>query len=488
MAEDRTSSTHPPLPPPTEEGRLDWLRLLRSRRVGPVTFWRLLDTYGSARAALEALPQIAADAGIDSYQTCPAAVAQAEINAGQRAGARLVARGEAHYPPALAELGDAPPLLWIKGRVELLTRPLIAIVGARSASSLGLRMARVLAEELAQEGFCVVSGLARGIDTAVHSATLTSGTIAVLPGGIDVIYPIENAALGNAIGVEGLLVSEHPPALQPLARHFAGRNRLISGMARGVVVVEAAVKSGSLITARNALDQGREVMAVPGHPFDARASGCNLLLRDGAILVRSALDVVEALSRFAAPAKFIESTQPHLDAILPEHNPPATPPRTADRPAEAPSQATLPEGEPQSARPRRSAGHSLPPSQAAFSHAPVQQPAPVQTPAPLPHSDSAAQKTRNLPLPFRADRFAANPLPAGITTPDAGQTPPRPALREIAVLHSQILARLDPAPLQEEDLIAALQSSARLVSPALIELEIAGEIARHPGGIITRKN
>lgn len=331
MAEDRTSSTHPPHPTPTEEGRLDWLRLLRSRRVGPATFWRLLDTYGTAAAALAALPDLARSAGVEDFTPCPPAVAYQEIQAGRRAGARLVARGEAGYPPALATLSDAPPLLWIKGNIEVLSRPLIALVGSRSASSLGLRMARALAEDLAYEGFTLVSGLARGIDTAVHQASLATGTIAVLPGGIDVITPSENQSLFYAIGDDGLLVSEHPPNLQPLARHFAGRNRLISGMAQGVVVVEAAVKSGSLITARNALDQGREVMAVPGHPFDGRASGCNLLLRDGAALVRNASDVIEALGRSPAHAapRFVESALPDFvpDALpMPDAPPPEAPP------------------------------------------------------------------------------------------------------------------------------------------------------------------
>jgi DNA processing protein len=282
-------------PPTTEDDRLSWLRLIRSRRVGIATFWRLLEEYGSANAALEALPEIAKSAGMDSYAVCPEGVIHAERKAGKAAGARLLCRGEPAYPQALASISDAPPVLWIKGNQEVTTRPMVALVGARSASSLGTRMARKLAADLGAAGITIVSGLARGIDTAAHHAALPTGTVAVLAGGVDIVYPAENAALAQEIAAKGLLLSEQPIGLEPMARHFPLRNRLISGLARGVIVVEAAAKSGSLITARTALDQGRDVLAVPGHPFDARASGCNLLIRDGATLVRSAEDVIEAL-------------------------------------------------------------------------------------------------------------------------------------------------------------------------------------------------
>ena len=290
-------------PPTTEDDRLSWLRLIRSRRVGIATFWRLLGEYGSATAALAALPEIARAAGMGDYSVCPEAVIHLECKAGKAAGARLICRGEPAYPQALADLPDAPPLLWIKGNHEVMTRPMVALVGARSASSLGTRMARKLAADLGAAGVTVVSGLARGIDTAAHHAALATGTVAVLAGGVDVIYPAENAGLARAIAAKGLLLSEQPIGLEPMARHFPLRNRLISGLARGIVVVEAAAQSGSLITARLGLDQGREVLAVPGHPFDARASGCNLLLRDGATLVRGADDVIEALGLGSGPGE-----------------------------------------------------------------------------------------------------------------------------------------------------------------------------------------
>ncbi|MFC5736754.1 DNA-processing protein DprA [Sinirhodobacter huangdaonensis] len=285
----------PDAPPLTEAETLARLRLARSRRVGATTFHRLLAEHGSAAAALAALPEIARAAGAEGYAPCPEGVARAELAAGRRAGARLLSFAAPGYPAALADLDDAPPLLWALGDPALAARPMIALVGARNASSLGLRMAQRLAQELGAAGFTVVSGLARGIDAAAHEAALASGTIGVQAGGIDVIYPAENTALSARMAGQGLRLAELPPGTQPQARHFPQRNRIIAGLARATVVIEAAARSGSLLTARNALDYGREVMAVPGHPMDARAAGCNLLLRDGALLVRGAEDVIEAL-------------------------------------------------------------------------------------------------------------------------------------------------------------------------------------------------
>ncbi|EEX08159.1 DNA protecting protein DprA [Ruegeria lacuscaerulensis ITI-1157] len=295
MTEEQQSSNHPPLPPTTEEDRFSWLRLLRSRKVGPATFRRLLHEHGSAQNALAALPELARAAGIEGYETCPPGVIEAELKAAKAAKARLLCLGSADYPSALADLSDAPPMLWAIGDISVLRRPMIALVGARNCSSLGARTARALADGLGAQGFVVVSGLARGIDTAAHKAALGSGTVAVMAGGVDIIYPAENADLARDISKRGLRLSEQPMGVTPQARHFPRRNRIISGLAQAVVVVEAAAKSGSLITARDALDQGRDVLAVPGHPFDARAAGCNLLIREGATLVRSVEDVIEAL-------------------------------------------------------------------------------------------------------------------------------------------------------------------------------------------------
>jgi len=384
------SSTHPPLPPTPEDEQFARLRLLRSRRVGISTYKRLLAEHGTAQNALAALPEVARAAGVSGYEICPEDVVRAELRAGRAAGARLLILGSSPYPAALAELDDAPPFLWMIGQTDVLSRPMISLVGARNASSLGTRMAKALAKDLAKAGYVVVSGLARGIDAAAHHAALETGTIAVQAGGIDVMYPAENTELAGLIPQNGLRLSEQPMGLQPMARHFPARNRIISGLSRATVVVEAAGKSGSLITARDALDQGREVLAVPGHPFDARASGCNMLIRDGAVLVRSAADVLEAL---------------------------------------APTLAAAPE-------------------------------------LPLPAPDAAAAQSKTAPTrqPGKAKR----------------------SLRETASLHLQILSRLGPSPVAEDQLIRDLKAPAGQVGPALVDLEMDGQITRRPGGLVAK--
>lgn len=346
MEESLFSFPTPFTPPTTEEDESFFLRLIRSRRVGPTTFWRLLQEHGSARAALAALPEIAAEAGIRDYTTFSTDAAMAEMRAGKRAGAVLVCAGDAAYPAALGALADAPPLFWALGDLSHLARPMVAMVGARNASSLGQRMTRRLAQGLVEAGFTVVSGLARGIDTAAHEAALPA-TIAVQAGGIDVVYPSENAALSSAIGQRGLCIAEQPVGTEPLARHFPVRNRIIAGLARATVVVEAALRSGSLITARAALDLGREVMAVPGHPFDARAAGCNLLIRDGAVLVRGPEDIVAALANLERPdQRRVAPTGPAPEStapVLSKAGPSGSLPRPSiPRPAIPPEPGTAP--------------------------------------------------------------------------------------------------------------------------------------------------
>lgn len=326
MADEIFSSSHPLLPPTTEDDRVAWLRLLRSYRVGLSTFYRLMSNYGSAQAALAALPQVAADAGLQNYTAFSKEAARNEMAAGKKRTARMVFRGTPDYPLSFDDLTDAPPFFWALGDLELLKRPKIALVGARNASSLGLRMTKLMAADLGAKGFVVVSGLARGIDTAAHTASLATGTVAVQAGGVDFKYPVKNAELWKDICRSGLLLSEQPIGLPPKARHFPIRNRLISGLAQQVVVIEAAGKSGSLITAKTALDQGRDVLAVPGHPFDARASGCNLLIRDGATLVRSAQDVIDAIA--PVPMHTIKPPQ----RIVPDKSAPK--PRTLQQTAE----------------------------------------------------------------------------------------------------------------------------------------------------------
>ena len=244
-------------------------------------------------------------------------MAEREIAAVERLGARFLSIGQGLYPRALAELENAPPLITAKGRLELLDRPMVAIVGARNASAAACRFARGLAHELGREGVTVVSGLARGIDTAAHDGSIDEGTIAVIAGGIDVVYPPENAARQRDIAERGLLLAEMPPGTEPRARHFPYRNRIIAGLSAGTVVVEAAPRSGSLITARLAAEAGRAVMAVPGSPLDPRAQGCNGLIRDGATLIQNAADVIEAvrptLGQLASPRASFEPAPEPID-------------------------------------------------------------------------------------------------------------------------------------------------------------------------------
>lgn len=308
----------PNTPPTAKEDDLTFLRLVRSRRVGPASFYKLTHQHGSVSDALAALPEVARAAGLSDYAPCPEDRAAAELRAGAKAGARFLRCDDPDYPALLRDLPDAPPALWVKGNLAALSRPPLAMIGARNASSLGLRMARGMAGALAEEGNTIVSGLARGIDTAAHEASQKWGTIAVLAGGIDVIYPRDNTLLAATLCENGLLISEQPPGLSPVARHFPMRNRIISGLSQAVVVVEAALKSGSLITARMALDQGREVMAVPGHPIDARASGCNALIRDGATLVRNAQDVIEALPEPAQGLAMLGSAETPSRTAMPD--------------------------------------------------------------------------------------------------------------------------------------------------------------------------
>ncbi len=357
--------------PRTAAAALDWLRLARSRRVGPATFIRLLREYGSAPAALAALPGIASAAGVRDYAALPRAEAEAEWEAGEVAGARALLLGAPDYPPLLATISDPPPLLWAIGDPALAARPTVALVGARNASALGCRMASRLAADLGAAGLVVASGLARGIDAAAHRAALATGTIAAQAGGVDDVYPAENAGLAAEIAATGLRISEMPMGHAPRAQDFPRRNRLVSGLSLGVVVIEGAERSGSLITARNALDQGREVMAVPGNPLDGRAGGCNQLIRDGAILVRSAADVAEAL---------------------------------------------------------------------AIALASVPAPRPVAAPRPA--------------------------LPAG-------------------ALDSRLIDLLGTAPVSEDTLIRALAAPASAVAAALVDLELAGRVLRHPGGLVS---
>ncbi len=288
------------------EDRIARLRLIRTPTVGPVTYAQLMLRFGTAAAALEAIPDLARRGGGKPPTIAPRAAVEAEVAAVEAAGARYLFLGLPGYPALLATVTGAPPALIVRGRRAIADKAVVGMVGARNASASACRFARGLAAELGERGVSVASGLARGIDTAAHQGSLETGTIGVIAGGIDVAYPPENADLQQRIATEGLLVAEQPPGTEPRARHFPYRNRIIAGLAQAVIVIEAAPKSGSLITARYAGDYGREVLAVPGSPLDQRAQGCNLLIREGATLVQNADDVMEALRPIDPRATLLE--------------------------------------------------------------------------------------------------------------------------------------------------------------------------------------
>ncbi len=368
----------PPRHELTSAERLDWLRLIRSENVGPVTFRHLLRRFGSAAAALAALPDLARRGGrAQPLKVHPRAAAERELAELERLRGRLIAFVEPQYPLALGAIDDCPPVLAVLGQIQLLARATVAIVGARNASANGRLIASRLAGEIGKAGYSVASGLARGIDSAAHQGALETGTIAVVAGGIDVIYPAENETLYRAIAAQGAVIAEMPVGTVPQARHFPRRNRLISGLSLGVVVVEAALRSGSLITARFALEQGREVFAVPGSPLDPRSAGANGLIREGAMLVESAADIIAALG---------------------------------------------------AAKPPLSAGEKL--------------------------------------------RFASAPAP------DAAE-------QEVAAARPILLELLSPEPVAVDELLRACQFSPAAVQTALLELELAGRLARHPGNRVS---
>jgi DNA processing protein len=279
-----------------DQDRLDRLRLIRSSRIGPVTYHQLLDRFGSAAEALHAIPDLAKRGGGARPKLAETSDVEREVARVEQLGAAYIFSHEASYSALLREIDNPPAVMTYRGDLSLLERRCIAMVGARNASAAACRFARQLAQDLGRSGGVVVSGLARGVDTAAHIGALAGGTIGVIASGIDIAFPNENKSLQEEVACQGLLLAEQPPGAEPLARNFPYRNRVIAGVSLGTVVVEAAPRSGSLITARLAGEAGREVMAVPGSPLDPRAQGCNLLIRDGAILVQNAADVMEAIA------------------------------------------------------------------------------------------------------------------------------------------------------------------------------------------------
>jgi DNA processing protein len=361
----------------SDEQRIDWLRLIRSQNVGPRTFRALINHFGGARAALEALPALARRGGGGTLpQIFPRDEAEREIEAAHERGIVLFALGEAEYPLRLQMIDDAPPLIAVRGHRAAMAMPAVAMVGSRNASAAGIKMTQRIAQGLSEAGFATVSGLARGIDAAAHRASLETGTIAVLAGGHNRIYPPEHEELLDQIVETGIAISEMPLGWEPRARDFPRRNRLISGLALGVVIVEAAKRSGSLITARLALEQGREVFAVPGSPLDPRAEGTNGLIKQGATPVTETADVIGVL-------------QPIMGVDLPAREP------------------------------ERSGGD--------------------------------------------------------------GPSDIEPAPDE----RSRVIALLSPAPVLIDDLVRLSKTSPRVVRTVLLELEIAGRLERHGGGLVS---
>jgi len=297
------------------DARVARLRLIRTPTIGPITYRQLIARFGNADAAIEALPDLAARGGGRAPKVIDAGVVEREIATAEKLGARYLFLDDADYPPLLAELDNAPVAVTLRGDLALAQRIAVAMVGARNASAAACRFARGLAVELGREGVVVVSGLARGLDTAAHAGSIATGTIGVIASGIDISFPPENRALQEQVATEGLLIAEQPPGMEPLARNFPHRNRIIAGLAVGTVVVEAAPKSGSLITARLANEAGRDVMAVPGSPLDPRAQGCNQLIRDGATLVQSAADILESIRPI--DARMVRSPASDFDAMPP---------------------------------------------------------------------------------------------------------------------------------------------------------------------------
>jgi DNA processing protein len=389
--------------------RIAWLRLIRSEGIGPRSFHGLVRRFGSVAAALAALPGIHREHGRNAH-ICTEPEALAELAAAAKLGVRYVGIGEQAYPKPLAATSDAPPLIGLRGNLEVLRRPMLAMVGSRNASALGLRFAERLARDLGEAGFAIVSGLARGIDARAHAGSLASGTVAVLAGGQDRIYPSENKPLLEQLLDKGAAVSEMPFSWEPRGRDFPRRNRIISGLALGVVVVEAARGSGSLITARFALEQGREVFAVPGSPLDPRAEGTNDLIRQGATLVTAAEHVTEALA-------------PLIDRNRHPHAPPGL-------------------------------------------------------------SDEGGKLGE--PLWDELDGFAGDSLPSAEPAPEpnAPEAPAASPKRPHTDVTEQILAVLGPSPTALDDIVRCCGLPASAVRATLLELELAGRVARSGGDLV----
>ena len=434
----------------TDPERADRLRLARTFSIGPVTFRRLLDRFHSAAEALRALPDLARQSGAEALRPPSRAQAEDEIATLARLGGQFLALGERGYPEPLAAIEDAPPLLALRGDPALLTRSSIAVVGARNASAGGRRLAEELSRDLGVAGLVVVSGLARGIDAAAHQGALASGTVAVFAGGLDQVYPPEHDDLAQAILAHGgALLSEMPLGTEPQARHFPRRNRLVSGLSRGVLVIEAALKSGSLTTARFALEQGREVMAVPGSPLDPRCRGTNQLLREGAGLVETAADALLHLG--LDPDLSLRTHSISMGPVLSD---------SGATPSPRPDPDLIVAFRLQSAPP----GMESPVSTNAEPPEDPSGDAPQPPPPGRPPAEQDLVKENRASLGTSDGRRPAGDEAAGA---------PEPA-RKLAEL-------LGSAPVSVDELVRRCQMSPPVVRAALLDFELAGRLERHPG-------
>ncbi len=410
----------------SDDQRLDWLRLFRSENIGPRTFQMLINRFGGAGAALAALPELSKQRGREIV-ICPLADAEREMEIAHRFGARFIARGESDYPALLAAVDAGPPLIAVRGRAEVFQSPFVAIVGSRNASAIGMRMAENLAHGLNEAGLAIVSGLARGIDTRAHQASIAFGTVAVLAGGLDKPYPPENLKLLDELCERGAVIAEMPFGWEPRGRDFPRRNRIISGLAFGTVIVEAARKSGSLITAKFALEQNREVFAVPGSPLDPRADGTNDLIRQGATLVTRAQDIVDVL------APIVSHGLPPADTFMGDD------------------------------------GH----------HAGIDER--LWDELDLPGIADAPQV--NFPL---ADAFEEQPA-AFVPALAEGSSSSARNYQDITTARERILSALGPVPVEVDELVRATDVNMRDAFSILLDLELEDKVLRHNGGRVSTK-
>lgn len=460
----------------SREEKIARLRLWRTPKIGPATYRTLMTRFGSALDTLERLPEQVRAAGRPVPKFPEAGKIIAEIEALHKLGGRFIFSGAPEFPDILTHIPDAPPILAALGRLELLQRPSIAIVGSRNASLNGKNLTHLYAQALGQAGFVITSGMAKGIDAAAHHAALATGTLAIVAGGIDVIYPRENKGLYDQIAEQGLILAEQPLHMPTSARLFPLRNRLVSGLSKGTLVVEANARSGSLITARLAAEQGREVFAVPGSPLEGRAAGTNDLIKQGATLVTRVEDILDVFDILP-----VALSQPPIAPMpAPSTGRSSQPPIASQplAPADAVSWSPAPQPPPSTAR------SPQPPI--------VSQPQPPVASA-ASSADSASQVPASPLSQSPTSPQSQSPASPPSQSPDSNRSQPsarpspqaKPVSQDLSALKKRILENLSHAPVPIDDLTAECEGTAAQMQPVLADMEIAGLINRHPGGLIS---